>query len=102
MVADRTGIDEDHVRAIRLFDRIVAGLRQLAEHKLGVADVHLAAVGLYVDRWAGTLQHARKIRFSPTARAGAVQRVEALPVAAAGCAPLAWLSIAGGSEGSSI
>ncbi|MDQ6870641.1 MAG: hypothetical protein M3037_01350, partial [Gemmatimonadota bacterium] len=53
----RTGIDQNDVSTIGLRNRIVARLDQLPEHELSVADIHLTTVGLYVDRWAGRLEH---------------------------------------------
>ena len=99
--ADRAGVDEDHIRSVRLLDGFIAGFHQLTEHELGVADVHLATVRLYVDRWAGSLEHARKISFAPTI-ALRRHRADPVPLAAPCCAPGGWLSIATGSDGSSI
>ena len=49
VIADRAGVDEDDVRPVRALDRRVADGRELPEHQLGVAHVHLAAVRLDVD-----------------------------------------------------
>jgi hypothetical protein len=49
VVADRAGVDENDVRAVGSFHSVIAMRRELSEHQLGVAHVHLAAVGLYVD-----------------------------------------------------
>ena len=49
VIANGACVDEDHVRAIRDVHRPVTGGRKLAEHELGVAHVHLAAVGFDVD-----------------------------------------------------
>ena len=53
MIADRAGIDENDVRTLWTFHRDVPMRRELAEHQLGITHVHLAAVGLDVDRWHG-------------------------------------------------
>ena len=55
VVADRAGVDEDDVRSVGSFDGIIAMRRELSEHQLGVAHVHLAAVGFDVD---GGLWHS--------------------------------------------
>ena len=47
--ADRAGVDENDVRAVGRVDGVIAVRRELSEHQLGVAHVHLAAVGLDVD-----------------------------------------------------
>ena len=49
MVANRAGVEQDDVGAIRYVDRVIACGGQLAEHELSVADVHLAAVGFDED-----------------------------------------------------
>ena len=49
MLADGTGVDEDHVGFGGLIDPLVARGAELTEHQLGVGHVHLAAVGLDVD-----------------------------------------------------
>ena len=49
VIANRAGVDEDDVGAVRAVDGVVAVRRELPEHQLGVAHVHLAAVGLDVD-----------------------------------------------------
>ncbi len=49
VLADGAGVDEHDVGADRGVLRDVAFGLQLAVHQLGVADVHLAAVGFYVD-----------------------------------------------------
>src|SRR5450759_3092728 len=99
--ADRAGVDEDHIRAVRLLDGFIAGFHQPSEHELGVADVHLATVGLDIDRWPGSLEHERKISFAPRI-ALRPYRVEPVPLAAACCAPVTWISIAAGSDGISM
>src|SRR6185503_21323022 len=40
VIANSAGIDQNDVGTIRLLDGIVARCRQLAEHQLGVADIH--------------------------------------------------------------
>ena len=49
VIANGAGVDKDDVGAFRTVDRRVAFGRELPEHQLGVAHVHLAAVRLYVD-----------------------------------------------------
>ena len=49
VIANGACVDENHIGTVRLLDRYVAMRRELPEHQLGVAHVHLAAVRLYVD-----------------------------------------------------
>src|SRR4051794_21422883 len=49
VLPDRAGVHKNYVRAFRTFDRRIAMRRELAEHQLGVAHVHLAAVSLDVN-----------------------------------------------------
>ncbi len=49
VIANRAGVDENHVGAVGTVDGIVARCRELPEHQLGVAHVHLAAVSLDVN-----------------------------------------------------
>ncbi len=49
VLANRARVHEDDVRPIRVIDRVVTVRRQLPEHQLGIAHVHLAAVRLDVD-----------------------------------------------------
>src|SRR5437764_41545 len=49
VLADGAGVQEDHVGPIGAGGLPVAVRREMAEHQLGVGDVHLAAVGLDVD-----------------------------------------------------
>ena len=49
VVADRARVHEDDVRAFRPVDTLVANGRELSEHQLGIAHVHLAAVSLDVN-----------------------------------------------------
>jgi hypothetical protein len=46
LFADMAGVQDDHVRAFRLFDRGIAQRRQHIGHAAAVIDVHLAAPGL--------------------------------------------------------
>ena len=59
VLANGAGIHEDHVGAIGGGRRRVAGRRERAEHQLGVAHVHLATVGLDVDRAGRRGGHGR-------------------------------------------
>ena len=49
VIANRARVDEDDVGAVGLIHGVVAVRRELPEHQLGIAHVHLAAVGLDVD-----------------------------------------------------
>ena len=50
VIANRARVQQDDVRAVRRIDGLVAAGREPPEHQLGIAHVHLAAVGLDVDR----------------------------------------------------
>ena len=49
VIADRAGVHQDHIRPLGTVHRRVAFGRELSEHQLGIAHVHLAAVGFDVD-----------------------------------------------------
>ena len=49
VIANRAGVDENDVRTVGPIDGVIAVRRELSEHQLGIAHVHLAAVGLDVD-----------------------------------------------------
>jgi hypothetical protein len=49
VIANGARIQENHVGAFGTVDARIAFSGQLAEHELGVADVHLAAVGFDID-----------------------------------------------------
>src|SRR5512141_1707252 len=57
VIANRARVDKDDVSFLRYVNSIVSGRCQLAEHELGVADIHLAAVGLDVNGGAIVLGH---------------------------------------------
>ena len=58
MLADRAGIHQDDVGAVRTVYRRIAVGHQGAEHDLGVAGVHLTAICLDVNGLARSLSHA--------------------------------------------
>jgi hypothetical protein len=49
VLPDCAGVDQNDIGAVGLVDRLIAGISQLAEHELGVTDVHLTAVSFDVD-----------------------------------------------------
>ena len=54
VLADRTGVEEDHVGGLGRVRALIAVGGQMTEHELRVGQVHLAAIGLDVDaRHAG-------------------------------------------------
>ena len=53
MIANGARVDENDVGTVGDIHRQIASGSELAEHELGVADVHLAAVGFDVDGGLG-------------------------------------------------
>jgi hypothetical protein len=49
-LSHRAGVDENHVGPGRILGARVPGLRQQAEHHVGVGHIHLAAIGFNVNR----------------------------------------------------
>ena len=65
VIANRARVEQDDVRTVGGIDGLIAAVREPAEHQLGIAHVHLAAVGLDVDRGA-CLGHQRMMACSGT------------------------------------
>src|SRR5215208_2459641 len=73
VLANRAGVDQYHIGRVGLIDGLIARFRQFAEHKLGIADVHLAAVRFDVNCGARTLEHSERYRgfgLGPTSHCG--------------------------------
>jgi hypothetical protein len=49
VLADRTGVEQNHVRRVGILCGGIAGARQVATDQLRVRQVHLAAVGFDID-----------------------------------------------------
>ena len=73
VLADRAGVDDDHVRLCRVVHRYVAAVGQRSRHDLGVADVHLTPVGLDI-RAAGDRNRRTGLRLGPHPRRTSTQR----------------------------
>src|SRR3954468_3249075 len=58
VIANRAGVQENDVSIVRSIGLVIAGRDHFAKHKLGVADIHLAAVGLNINRWASGFGHS--------------------------------------------
>ncbi len=48
-VADGAGVEQHHIGVLLPLDQLVAAAGQIARHLLGIADIHLAAVGFDED-----------------------------------------------------
>ena len=83
VLANGAGVHQDHVRAIRDVHRLITVRCERAEHQLGIAHVHLAAVGFDVDGRARIGSHfiRRLVRLSQ--RRGATTRSRRTPKGAA-------------------